>query len=135
MDHGSNPIVVFDGACGLCDRVVVFALRHDATKTLRFASSASSLGHDLCGRHKVVEMIPHTLLVFSDDKVLMRSDAIVFIAQHLRFPYSIASIIRFIPRSLRDWGYNLIARNRYALKGEDTRCAVLSEEERTRIIG
>lgn len=135
MSDQSNPIVVFDGACGLCNRVVVFALRNDTAKTLRFASSVSPIGKDLCKRFKVVDMAPHTLIVFSDEKVLMRSDAAVFIAEHLRFPYRLATVIRFIPRSFRDWGYNLIARYRYALKGRDAQCAILTEEEKKRLLG
>lgn len=134
MNHGSNPVVVFDGACGLCNRVVVLALRNDRTKTLRFASSSSSVGQDLCRRYKVVEMTPRTLIVFADGRVLTRSEAVVYIARHLRFPYFLAGMIRFIPRPLRDVGYSLIARCRYAIRGGDARCAILSEEERKRLL-
>ena len=47
----SNPIVFYDGVCGLCNRLVQFLLKHDREGRLRFASLQSDFAAKVLGRH------------------------------------------------------------------------------------
>ena len=38
---GANPIILYDGVCGLCNRLVQFLLTHDREGRLRFAALQS----------------------------------------------------------------------------------------------
>ena len=41
MSASGEPVVLFDGGCGLCSRTVRFLLRHDARGRMRFAPLGS----------------------------------------------------------------------------------------------
>ena len=48
---GSNPIILYDGVCGLCNRLVKFLLNHDKDGRLRFASLQSEFAEKVLRRH------------------------------------------------------------------------------------
>ncbi|MEP6707065.1 MAG: DUF393 domain-containing protein [Pyrinomonadaceae bacterium] len=47
----SNPIVLYDGVCGLCNRLNQFLLKRDTHDRFRFASLQSDLAASLLKRH------------------------------------------------------------------------------------
>ena len=126
-------IVVFDGICGLCDRFVAFALRNDVRGELVFTSSQSSYGHALCERLNVSNESAHSIIVVRNGNTLLRSDAVVEIATHLRAPYAYLAYIRLIPRPLRDLGYRLIAAIRRLIPRNHSACGLLPPELQKRI--
>jgi len=54
----SNPIVLYDGVCGLCNRLVQFILNRDTSDRFRFASLQSDFAQQLMTKHGVD---PHDL--------------------------------------------------------------------------
>ena len=52
----------------------------------------------------------------------------------LGFPFSLVSVLRLIPRPLRDPLYELVARNRYRIGGRRNACFVPAPEHRGRFI-
>jgi predicted DCC family thiol-disulfide oxidoreductase YuxK len=127
------PVVIFDGVCGLCNRFVAFALRHDIRGELVFTPNRSEYGGALCERLHLANESYRTIIVAVGDRVLLRSDAVVFIAQHLRPPYACLALIRFVPRPLRDIGYRLVAAIRRMVPGDHLACALLPPELQRRI--
>ncbi len=55
---GANPIILYDGVCGLCDRLVRFTLERDANGRFRFASLQSDFTARILQRHA---LDPHDL--------------------------------------------------------------------------
>ena len=47
----SNPIILYDGVCGLCNRLVQFVLKHDSRDYFRFAALQSDFAIRVLGRH------------------------------------------------------------------------------------
>ncbi len=47
----SHPILLYDGVCGLCNRLVQFILRRDPSGMFRFASLQSTLAAGILARH------------------------------------------------------------------------------------
>ena len=70
----------------------------------------------------------------SSSRVLTRSDAALFVAGALGWPWNAARLIRFLPRRLRDGAYDVVARNRYRVFGQNERCLVPRPELRRRFI-
>jgi predicted DCC family thiol-disulfide oxidoreductase YuxK len=67
--------------------------------------------------------------------MLVRSDAVVALLGELPQPWpSIAAILRWLPRPLRDLGYRLIARWRYRIWGRLESCPIPASEERQRFL-
>ncbi len=123
----SNPIVLYDGVCGLCNRLVQFLLRHDRHDRLRFASLQSDFAAVILQRHGADSRDLDTVYVVvgyeeQDEKLLARSDAILSLGGSLGGIWSLAILGKVLPRFLRDALYNLVARNRYSVFGKFDSC-------------
>jgi predicted DCC family thiol-disulfide oxidoreductase YuxK len=135
-----SPILLYDGVCGLCNRSVQFILRRDPEGVFRFASLQSALAGGILARHGVNPADLDTVYVVvnagqADEQLAPRSDAVIFILQQLGRIWRVAaSILKFVPRSLRDWGYRLVARNRYRIFGRYDACPLPSEDTRSRFL-
>jgi predicted DCC family thiol-disulfide oxidoreductase YuxK len=120
---GENPIILYDGVCGLCNRLVQFLLKHDKHARLRFASLQSDFAAKVLQRHGIDPKDLDTLHVIENyeqpnEQVLQRSDAIVRAGRELGgFWSASAAAAKVVPRSLRDLVYRFVARNRYRVFG------------------
>ncbi len=128
------PIVIFDGNCGFCSRTVLFILKHESRSELLFTANGSPYGLELLKRHGLVEESKHTIIVLDGARILLRSDAALFMASYLRPPYSWIAVTRIVPRFVRDLGYRLIASVRHLLAGAKDVCELLPPEQLARVI-
>jgi predicted DCC family thiol-disulfide oxidoreductase YuxK len=162
-----HPILLYDGVCGLCNRMNQFVLRHDPEGVFRFASLQSPLAARVLARHGADPEDLDTVYVvvnyeLPDEQLLPRSDAVIYILTHLggaelgsarpgqrsgptqtsghtqpgrRGIWRLAgALLRILPRPLRDWGYGLVARNRYRLFGRSETCMLPGPENRNRFL-
>src|SRR5580704_3618750 len=136
----SHPILLYDGVCGLCNRVVQFVLRHDNDAVFRFTALQSALSAHILTRHGANPTDLDTFYVVlnhdqGSEQLLARSDAVVYVLKQLGGFWQIAAFLMgVLPRVLRDWGYGVIARNRYRMFGRHDTCPVPSAETRARFI-
>jgi predicted DCC family thiol-disulfide oxidoreductase YuxK len=124
MEH---PILMYDGVCGICNRTVQFVLRHDREKKFRFAPLQSAFAARILKKKDVnaSDLNSFYIVVFrgEQDVLLDRSDAVIFLLDELPGVWrAVARVLRLVPRALRDWGYRVIARNRYRLFGKYVAC-------------
>jgi len=143
-DAGNRLVIIFDGHCGLCNRSVRWFLVRDRNDRLRFAPSESPKVAAVLARHGCnpagVADLPDSILVVRDpdgakEQLLMRSDAVLAMLTELPRPWpSVARLLRWIPRPLRDWGYRLIARWRYRIWGRIQECPLPTPAERERFL-
>jgi predicted DCC family thiol-disulfide oxidoreductase YuxK len=125
----TKPIVLYDGVCGLCNRLVQFLLERDRRDHLRFASLQSAFAEDILRRHGANPKDLDTVYVVLDynqprERLLARSDAILSLGQYLGGIWKAAELAKALPRALRDWLYNLVARNRYRVFGKHDSCMI-----------
>ena len=83
-----NPIVLYDGVCGLCNRLVQVILKRDVHDRFRFASLQSEFAETLLKRHDADSRDLDTFYVVinygeASERVLMRSDAILHVVKTL----------------------------------------------------
>ena len=135
-----NPIILYDGVCGLCNRLVQFLLKHDKSGRLRFASLQSDFAAKVLQRHGIDPKDLDTLHVVEnyeqpDERVLQRSDAILRAGRELGgFWSASAAAAKVIPRSLRDMIYRFVARNRYRVFGKYESCMLPDLNQRSRFL-
>lgn len=67
-------------------------------------------------------------------RLYTQSTATVRIASQLGFPWKLAAVLWLIPRPLRDWGYRLVAANRYRLFGQREQCVLLTPDHARRLL-
>jgi predicted DCC family thiol-disulfide oxidoreductase YuxK len=125
-----GPILLFDGDCVMCSRAVRTVARLDKRRVFRFAAQTSDVGRRLLGGGE----LPGEMVVWEGGKQIGGSDAVLFVARGLGWPWKIAGIAKVLPKSVRDVLYRLVARNRYRLFGKSEACFVPSGELRERFV-
>ena len=135
----SKPIILYDGVCGLCNRLVQFLLKRDHHDRLRFASLQSEFAAPLLKRHGADPHDLDTVYVVTDcgqpaELLLARSDAILFLLSQLDGIWRLARIGRVLPNALRYAVYNLVARNRYRVFGKHESCMLPEPKHRAKFL-
>lgn len=138
-DTNSNPIIFYDGVCGLCNRLVQFVLKHDRRDYFRFAALQSDLASEVLQRHDRDARDLDTVYVVVDyaqpaESLLARSDAILFLLKHLGGVWKLASLGKILPRTMRDGLYGLVARNRYRVFGKYESCMLPEAKHRAKFL-
>ena len=125
--HLANPIILYDGVCGLCNRLNQFLLKRDIHDRIRFASLQSEFAAKVLRRHGADPDDLDTVYVIEDyetpnERLLARSDAILDVVRELGGFWKIAGWGKILPRPIRDTLYKLVARNRYRVFGKYDTC-------------
>lgn len=131
--------MLYDGVCGLCNRLVQFILKRDVNGRFRFASLQSEFAETLLKRHGADSRDLDTFYVVIDygqpgEHVLMRSDAILHVVKTLGGVWALAGVGRILPRGLRDGMYKLVARNRYRVFGKHESCMLPEPQHRAKFL-
>ena len=138
-ETNSNPIILYDGVCGLCNRLVQFVLTHDKHDYFRFAALQSELASTTLQRHNRDAQDLDTVYVVVEygepaESLLARSDAILFLLKHLGGIWKLAAIGKVLPLPVRDGIYKLVARNRYQVFGKSESCMLPDPNQRAKFL-
>jgi len=143
LELGDRLLVVFDGHCGFCNGWVRWLTRRDRRDRLRFAASQSAIGEALLAPHPDLlepSGTPGTVLVFRNpldprQQPLTRLAATLAVLGELPHPWpTVAAALGWIPDSLSDPVYRLVARWRYRIWGRLESCPLPTAEERARFL-
>ena len=126
-------IILFDGQCIFCDHSVQFILKRDVDEVFQFASLQSDIGQQLLKQYNVDSSMDSIVVIYMN-KLYTQSDAAIVIAQQFKGLWKLLTVVKFIPKWLRDKMYVVIAKNRYRLFGEMDTCRIPTEEEKRRFI-
>lgn len=132
-------LILFDGVCGLCDHLVQFVLRQDRRGVFRFAYLQSGVGRAAVAQAGGDPNLLTTMYVVADfqggdRRSLTKSQAALFVADQLGWPWRLALAARVVPRPLLDRAYDVLARTRYRLFGRFQHCTVPASEFRQRFL-
>ena len=131
----SHPLIVFDGVCVLCSGFVRMVVRLDRQGRFRFATAQSPFGEALFRQHGLRTDSYETNLVLIDGIAFTHLDSLVAVMAELSWPWRAAKALLLLPRTLRNWLYDRIAENRYALFGRKDSCGIPPAELRERFLG
>jgi predicted DCC family thiol-disulfide oxidoreductase YuxK len=133
-EHKHPPIVVFDGVCNLCESSVWFVVRRDSKGRFKFVAAQSPCGQALQNRYKINALEMQTLVLLKNRTIYTKSDAAVEIARKLDSPWHLLALIKWLPRSIRDWAYTFVATRRYQWFGKKATCLVPDADLRGRFL-
>ena len=128
------PIILFDGICNFCNRTINIILKYDQDAYFQFASSQSNAGINILQQFKLDQKASASVILIDNEKVYTKTDAVIQIAKHLSGWPSLFRFIKFIPKSIRNFGYDLIAKNRYTLFGKKASCMIPDASIRHRFL-
>ena len=122
----TGPVLLYDGECGLCNRVVRRLLAFDREGKLKFASLQGPVAQAYLQQHGL-PVADFSTLVFVPDwpagaaAPLLRTDGVIAALRAVGRP-GFAGTLAVFPRFLRDAGYKFVARVRYAVFGPWRAC-------------
>jgi predicted DCC family thiol-disulfide oxidoreductase YuxK len=134
-----SAVLLYDGSCGFCARSVQFVLSHERDRrTLRFASLQGPVGREVAGRWPQLANVDSMIWYLPaggtrPERVLVRSDAVLAIAQYLGGVWRVlGGLGHIMPRSLRDAAYDAVAARRHRITPKA--CLLPSADERSRFM-
>ena len=119
----NKSLILFDGVCNLCNASVRFIISKDKSNKFQFTNLQSEYAlKKLCEFN--LEAIPDSLVLISGQNIYFKSDAIIEIIRSFSKPWHVFLIFKYLPKSLRDFFYDLIAKYRYKLFGKRDTCII-----------
>ncbi len=139
MDLTGKTIVLYDGVCGLCNRAVQFLLRHDHHDRFRYAALQGDFAKTLLRKHGIDAADLNSVSLVTDyglptEQAFTKSDAVLRAEWDLGGIWRAAEVGRLLPRPIRNWLYDLIARNRYRMFGKYETCLLPRAEDRAKFV-
>lgn len=131
------PVLLYDGVCGFCNKSVQLILDHDRKGSMRFAALQSDYGQAMIERHPELRGVDSVVFVEAHaggERIHVRSDAALKVAAYLGGFWKLFLAAKIIPAGLRDYLYDLFARNRYKFFGKYDTCMLPPPEVRSRFL-
>lgn len=124
----SPPVVLFDGVCKLCNGSVNFILRRDSKGRLKLAPLQSGYGQAVLKEHGKHSDTMGSMMLLEGDRLTAKSTAIIRISKYLGGAWPLCMIALVIPPFIRDFIYDIIAKNRTRWFGKYDTCRLPDPE-------
>jgi predicted DCC family thiol-disulfide oxidoreductase YuxK len=116
-----DGLILFDGVCVLCSGWVRFILPRDRRRHFRFVAIQSAAGAELAARFGIDAADPQTVAVIEKGHAYFKGDAPLAVWRGLP-GWGWTAILAAVPRPLRDFAYDRVARHRYRWFGRRETC-------------
>ena len=125
-------IVFYDGECGFCQSTVQIILKNDHNSLIYFAAIQSDFTTHFF--NEMGEELPDlsTFYFYSKGKMYRKSNGALKLVKYLKFPLPFLIVFKIVPSFIRDFVYDLVAKNR--LKLASNSCRIPTVEEKSRLI-
>lgn len=123
-----HPVVLFDGVCNWCAFWVQFLIRRDRRRTFRFTALQSDAGQRLLKGVGLSPDLLTTMVLVEGDRYYLKSSAVLQVTKQMDGFWPLLFGFIVVPAVVRDFCYDLIARNRYHLMSRRESCLVRTAE-------
>ena len=135
----TDPLLLYDGSCGMCAASVQFILRHERRQTLRFAALQSDAAAAIRARHPELEGVDSMVWIEpagdgGGERITVRSAAVIEAAKYVGGVWRLAALGQLLPARLRDALYDLIARHRHRVLRAPDQCFLPPPSVRSRFL-
>ena len=134
MNKTLQPVILYDGVCGLCDRFVRFIITRDSSAKLKLAPLQSESAIALLQKFHLPVTALSTVVLIEGEKSYIKSAAVLRSLRYLDGAWKFFTILRIIPAPISDFMYDFVARNRYRWFGKFDACIIPSPEIKTRFL-
>jgi predicted DCC family thiol-disulfide oxidoreductase YuxK len=134
MDEPSKNIVLFDGICNLCNGLVRFIIKRDRSGKFKFASLQSEVGQRWLMKFGLAKNEFESFVLIRDEKYFLKSAAALKMLVELGGIWKIFYVFILVPRPVRDFIYDRIAKSRYRIFGKRDVCMIPKPELQERFL-
>jgi len=126
-----KKIVFYDGSCGFCNKTVQLILKLEKNQECQFAAIQSSFAQQFFKKQNIVVDMS-TFYYAKNGTVFTKSTGFIELSKEFRRPWNYLTILTIIPKKIRDFFYDVIARRRTKLAGNF--CYLPHSEEKKRFL-
>ena len=132
----NKQLILFDGICNLCNSSVLYVIKRDKNEKFLFAPLESDIGNKIIQKFSIDTKETDSILLYNPlkDSLTYKSTAALLIAKELGFPTNILTLFLIVPKAIRNWVYNYIAKNRYKWYGKKESCMIPTPELKAKFI-
>lgn len=134
MNEPAKNIVLFDGVCNLCNGLVRFIIKRDRNGKFKFASLQSEIGQQWLLRFGLAKNEFESFVLIEGDKYYVKSAAALKMLRELGGIWKAFYVFILVPRPVRDFMYDLIAKSRYKIFGKRNICMIPTPELKERFL-
>lgn len=138
MDINQLPqdkkIILFDGVCNYCNNKVNFIIKNDQDDSFRFVAIQSETGQKIITYLGIDSALDSIILYEPGYAYFIKSEAVFRIIKQLSSSVKLLLLFNFIPRSIKNIFYDIIAKNRYKWYGRMESCRIPSKEIASKFI-
>jgi predicted DCC family thiol-disulfide oxidoreductase YuxK len=128
-----QPILLFDGDCGFCNKAVQFFVKREKNKQMHFVPLGSELGMAIRNYFEIEDNIDSMILV-KDYGAYIKSCAALRLTFYMKHLWPMLSIFLLVPPFIRNYVYDVIAKRRKQIFGTVENCELMTQEDRKRIL-
>ncbi len=128
-----QPILLFDGECGFCNRSVLFFLRRERGHSMHFAPLESETGKALKNYFEIGSDTDSIVLI-KNHSAYIKSCAALRLTPYMKGLWPLMVVFVIVPPFIRNFIYDNIARRRIKWFGRVENCALLQKEDRARFL-
>ncbi|MDQ0256498.1 putative DCC family thiol-disulfide oxidoreductase YuxK [Evansella vedderi] len=126
-------IILFDGICNFCNSSVQFIIKRDPKGIFKFASLQSDVGKKLLKEQGIPNDLD-SFIYIEGDRYYFKSTAALRVCKKLSGPWNLLYPLIIVPRPIRNFVYDIIAKNRYRWFGKQKECMLPSEGIKKRFL-
>ncbi|MFD2905860.1 thiol-disulfide oxidoreductase DCC family protein [Sphingobacterium anhuiense] len=117
--------ILFDGVCGFCNKSMIWIAKKDYQDKFYFISYQSMKGKELMEQY---DLSTASISLIKQQKVYVKSDAVIEILRQIKKPFCYFTFIKIIPSFIRNFLYDLIARNRLHISKQINYCEIPAKD-------
>jgi len=125
----SKSIVLFDGVCGFCNKSVDTIMKLDTFGKLKYSPLQGEFSKSID-----IDKNLDSIAFYVDGNIYYKSTAILKILRNLGGVFILSNIFYIIPKFIRDFIYDIIAKYRYDIFGKSENCRIPSQNEQSRFL-
>jgi predicted DCC family thiol-disulfide oxidoreductase YuxK len=134
MDDSYENIILFDGVCNLCNGLVRFIIKRDKEGKFKFASLQSETGQQRLAQFGLAKNEFESFILIQGDRYFLKSTGVLKMLRELGGIWKLFYVFVQIPRQLRDFLYDRIAKSRYKIFGRRDVCMIPTHELKERFL-
>ena len=130
-----KKLLLFDGVCNLCNSSVQYVIKHDKNNVFLFTALQSEVGQNIIKHYNIDTSRVDSILLYTPGKgIQYKSTAALKVASQLGFPINLLTIFLIVPKVIRNWVYDFIAKNRYKWFGKKDACMIPTPELKSKFL-
>ena len=125
----NKKVILFDGVCNLCNHSVLKVIKYDKKNIFLFAALQSEKGKEILDFLKINPSKVDSIVLFNPGiSYDIKSTAAIKIIQDFEGLWRVSFLFLYFPEFIRNYFYDVIAKNRYKWFGKKEICMLPTPE-------